>query len=112
MDLIMETRHDKSKKKPKLTPKEERFCYQYVLHLNATRAAISAGYTERSARTTGCTLLTKPNIQARIQHLKDNLAETAGISALRVINEHAKIAFADSGQLRDGMRLARRTERY
>jgi phage terminase small subunit len=86
----------------KLTVKEERFCYQYVLHLNATKACILAGYKENSARVTGCRLLTKANIQKRIKYLKDNLAETAEISALRVLKEHEKIAFADAGQLRDG----------
>jgi hypothetical protein len=31
-------------KDKELTPKEERFCYEYVLYLNATKAAINAGY--------------------------------------------------------------------
>ena len=47
----------------KLTAKEEKFCYQYVLHLNAAKAATNAGYSEHSARITGCRLLTKTNIQ-------------------------------------------------
>jgi len=85
----------------KLTPKEERFCYEYLLHLNATKAAISAGYSEKTARQIGARLLSKVDIQTRVQHLKDNLAETAGISALRVIKEHEKIAFTDAGQIRD-----------
>ncbi|MDR3128758.1 MAG: terminase small subunit [Tannerellaceae bacterium] len=89
-------------KEVKLTAKEERFCYQYVLLLNATKAAISAGYAERSANVTGCRLLTKPNIQGRVEQLKRNLSETAEISALKVLKEHEKIAFADAGQLRDG----------
>jgi phage terminase small subunit len=70
--------------------------------LNATQAAINAGYSEISARSKGCQLLTKVNIRKQIGRLKDNLAETAGISALRVLKEHEKIAFADAGQLRDG----------
>jgi phage terminase small subunit len=88
--------------KAKLTAKEEHFCYQYVLLLNATQAAINAGYSEISARSKGCQLLTKVNIQEHIKHLKDHLAATAEISALRVLKEHEKIAFADAGQLRDG----------
>jgi len=86
----------------KLTDREERFCYEYVLHLNASKAAIKAGYSEKSARSKGSQLLTKVNIQNRINYLKENLAETSGISALRVLKEHEKIAFADAGQLRDG----------
>ena len=83
----------------KLTAKEERFCYQYVLHLNATKACVLAGYSENSARVTGCRLLTKANIQERIKYLKDNLAETAEISALRVLKEHEKIAFSSIAHL-------------
>ncbi len=98
----MAIKGNENKNELKLTAKEERFCYQYVLHLNASKACILAGYAERSARVTGCRLLTKANIQERIKYLKDNLAETAEISALRVLKEHEKIAFADAGQLRDG----------
>lgn len=82
-----------SENKP-LTNKEERFCYEYLANgFNATRACIKAGYAEKSARVTGARLLAKANIQDRIQQMKDNLAETAGISALMIANEHAKIAF-------------------
>ena len=83
----------------KLSPKEEKFCYEYVLHLNATKAAILAGYSEKTARSIGCENLTKPHIQKRIKYLKDNLAETAGISALRVLKEHEKIAFSSIAHL-------------
>lgn len=82
-----------------LSGKEERFCYEYVLHLNATKAAINAGYSERSARVTACRLLTKANIQNRVNHLKENLADTAEISALKIINEHSKIAFSSIAHL-------------
>ena len=83
----------------KLTPKEERFCYEYVLHLNATKAAILAGYSERTARGIGCENLTKPHIQKRIKHLKGNLSEASEISALRVLKEHEKIAFSSIANL-------------
>lgn len=86
----------------KLTAKEERFCYQYVLHLNATKACVLAGYSEKTAYAAGSRLLRNVKVQERIKYLKDNLAETAEISALRVLKEHEKIAFADAGQLRDG----------
>jgi phage terminase small subunit len=78
----------------KLTDKQEKFCYEYVLHLNATKAAINAGYSENSAKEIGCENLTKPNIQARIKYMQDNLAETAQLSALRVLKEHEKIAYS------------------
>ena len=78
----------------KLTPKEERFCQEYVLLLNATRAAVNAGYSEKTARSIGSQNLTKLNIQNKISELKNNLAETSEISALRVIKEHEKLAFS------------------
>lgn len=82
-----------------LTDREERFCYEYVLHLNASKAACIAGYSERSSRVTASRLLAKTNIQARIQKMRDNLAETAQISALKVIKEHEKMAFSSMGSL-------------
>lgn len=78
----------------KLTDKQEKFCYEYVLHLNASKAAINAGYSESSSRQMGSYLLTIPNIQERIRYMQNNLAETAQLSALRVLKEHEKIAYS------------------
>jgi phage terminase small subunit len=83
----------------KLTAKEERFCYQYVLHLNATKSCILAGYSEKTAYAAGSRLLRNVKVQERIKYLKDHLAETAGISALRVLKEHEKIAFSSIAHL-------------
>lgn len=82
-----------------LSDREERFCYEYVLHLNATKAAVNAGYRGSAVRVTASRLLSKANIQTRIKHLKDNLADTAEISALKIINEHSKIAFSSIAHL-------------
>ena len=82
-----------------LTDKQERFCYEYCLDLNATQAAIRAGYSENTARSIASQLLTKLNIQNRIKQMQDNLAETAGLSRLRVISEHMKIAFSSIAHL-------------
>lgn len=86
----------------KLTAKEERFCYEYCIDFNATQAAIRAGYSFKTAGAIGAENLKKPKIQKRIKAMRDNLAETAGISALRIINEHSKIAFSHAGRIRDG----------
>lgn len=50
----------------KMTPKQKRFCDEYLIDLNATQAAIRAGYSEKTARATGNENLTKPNIKAYI----------------------------------------------
>ena len=86
----------------KLTDKQERFCYEYCIDFNATQAAIRAGYSERSAAEIGRQNLMKLEIQTRIKEMQTNLSETAGISALKVINEHAKIAFSGISKLKDG----------
>jgi phage terminase small subunit len=51
----------------KLTDKQLAFIEHYLTHWNATKAAIDAGYSEKTARTTGSENLTKPDIQAAIQ---------------------------------------------
>lgn len=83
----------------KLTAKQERFCYEYCIDFNATQAAIRSGYSEKTAYASGAENLRKPQIQTRIKEMQNNLAETAGISALRVIKEHEKIAFSSIAHL-------------
>lgn len=85
-----------------LTDKQERFCYEYCIDYNATQAAIRAGYSSKTAAEIGRQTLNKRQIKDKIKQLQESLAETAGISALRVIQEHAKIAFSNAGQIRDG----------
>ena len=85
----------------KLTDKQEKFCYEYVLHLNATKAAINAGYSEKTVFIIGSENLRKPYIKERIRYMQDNLAETAQLSALRVLKEHEKIAFNDEEKTAD-----------
>ena len=85
----------------KLTDKQERFCYEYCIDFNATKAAIRAGYSEKTAFTIGSENLRKPYIQDRVKEMRSNLSETAGISALKIINEHAKIAFSGIAKLKD-----------
>ena len=51
----------------KLTKKQQIFCDKYIETLNASQAAIYAGYSEKTARQTGYENLTKPYIQEYIQ---------------------------------------------
>lgn len=51
----------------KLTAKQQRFCDEYLIDLNATQAAIRAGYSEKTARSIAAENLTKPDIQEYIQ---------------------------------------------
>lgn len=85
-----------------LNDKQERFCYEYCIDLNATQAAIRAGYSKKTASSIGAENLTKPNIKKRISEMQANLAATSGITALKIINEHAKIAFSNASKFRNG----------
>jgi Phage terminase, small subunit len=83
----------------KLTFKQERFCQEYQIDLNATQAYKRAGYSANSdviAASEGFKLLRNPKIKQRIDELQKQLAEKTGITAERVLNELAKIAFADT----------------
>ncbi|WP_295237026.1 terminase small subunit [Veillonella sp.] len=53
-----------------MTPKQEKFCIEYLVDMNGTQAAIRAGYSERTARSIGQRLLTNVDIQMRIAELK------------------------------------------
>ena len=55
-----------------LTPKQKRFCDEYLIDLNATQAAIRAGYSEKTARAIGNENLTKPYIK---EYIKKRMAE-------------------------------------
>jgi phage terminase small subunit len=82
-----------------LNDRQEKFCYEYCMDFNGTQAAIRAGYSQKTAGVIATENLKKPNIQARIKKMQDNLAETAGLSRLRVLNEHMKMAFSSIAHL-------------
>lgn len=67
--------------KGKLTPKQERFVAEYLIDLNATQAAIRAGYSAKTAAAIGHENLTKPEIAAEVEKRQAKLGETAGIDA-------------------------------
>lgn len=69
-----------------LTPKQEMFCKEYIIDLNATQAAIRAGYSEKTAKEIGCENLTKPNVSKRVQELLDERSKRTEISADYVLN--------------------------
>jgi phage terminase small subunit len=78
-----------------LNDRQELFCKQYLIDLNATQAAIRAGYDEPSARQTGSKLLSYADVQDRIQGLMDKRGQKLEITADKVIQELARIGFYD-----------------
>lgn len=81
----------------KLTEKQKIFAKEYLIDLNATKAAIRAGYSQRTAYSQGQRLLKNVEIQTLISKLMEERSERTEITADRVIQEIAKIAFADIG---------------
>ena len=78
-----------------LTDKQLRFCEEYVVDMNATQAAIRAGYSEKTANEQASRLLANVSVQEKISLLKKELSEKTGVNAQMVINELARIAFGD-----------------
>jgi phage terminase small subunit len=79
----------------KLTPKQQKFVAEYLIDLNATQAAIRAGYSARTARNIANELLTKPHIQAELQKRRGKIEKKLEISQEAVISELAAIIQAN-----------------
>lgn len=79
----------------KLTDKQKKFVDEYLIDLNATQAAIRAGYSAKTAFTIGNENLRKPYIQACIQKRQSKLQESTEITQERVLMELASIAFVN-----------------
>lgn len=83
-----------------LTEKQRIFCERYCTHWNATKAAIEAGHSEKTAHSIGWENLKKPEIQQYIKHIKDNALEFAGVTLLRNAQELAKVAYGSGADIR------------
>lgn len=80
----------------KLTAKQQRFCDEYLIDLNATQAAIRAGYSEKTAMEQGYQLLQKTSVQEYIQERKADRVERTEITQDMVLRELAIIAFSNA----------------
>lgn len=88
-----------------MNPKQQRFVEEYLVDLNATQAAIRAGYSAKTAGQQAFDLLKKPEIQSAISTARKALSERTNVTAERIVAELAKIGFSDLRQLFDGGRL-------
>lgn len=82
-----------------LTPKQQEFVRQYLVDLNATQAAIRAGYSARTAEWIGPQLLGKTHVAKAIQTAIEQRSTKTEITAERVLRELASIAFLDPADL-------------
>lgn len=82
-----------------LTPKQERFLAEYLIDLNATQAAIRAGYSAKTAHASGHENLKKPEVAEAIQAAMKQREQRTHITQDRVLQELARIAFFDIRKL-------------
>jgi len=85
----------------KLTEKQKRFCEEYLIDLNATQAAIRAGYSAKNANNIASENLAKPNIRTHIDEALAERSKRTGINADRVLRELARIAFVNADEVID-----------
>lgn len=80
----------------KLTAKQQRFCDEYLIDLNATQAAIRSGYSEKTAYSAGQRLLKNVEVQNYIAERKADRVERTEITQDMVLRELAIIAFSNA----------------
>ena len=78
-----------------LSPKQQRFVDEYLIDLNATQAAIRAGYSARTAAEMGYENLRKPQIVTAIAEARKSQQTRTLITADRVLLEVARLSFYD-----------------
>ncbi len=89
-----------------LTPKQEAFCQQYAIDLNATAAARRAGYSEKTVHVQGPRLLANVRVASRIAELQDEVAERTKLSVDGVVVKLADLrdAAIAAGQMGPAIR--------
>ena len=77
-----------------MTKKQKRFVEEYLIDLNATQAAIRAGYSVKTANEQSSQLLAKLSIQQAVSEAMAERSKRTGVNQDRVVVELARIAFA------------------
>lgn len=85
----------------KLTEKQKVFCEEYLIDLNATQAAIRAGYSPRTANEQGNRLLANVSVRAYVDKAIAERSKRTGINQDRVMRELARIAFVNANNVID-----------
>jgi phage terminase small subunit len=82
-----------------LTPKQQMFVKEYLVDLNATQAAIRAGYSAKTADAQSSRLLVNVKVAEALKAAMDARAEKTDITAERVLVELGRVAFGNQRQL-------------
>lgn len=78
-----------------LTPKQKQFVSEYLIDLNATQAAIRAGYSKKTADVQGVRMLGNVKVQEALNKAMNKREQRTEITQDRVLKELAKIAFSN-----------------
>ena len=78
-----------------ITDKQQRFVQEYLIDLNATKAAVRAGYSPRTANEQGARLLAKVSIRSAVEKAMKDRETRTHITQDRVLQELARLAFSD-----------------
>lgn len=84
-----------------LEPKQLRFCQEYIIDLNATKAAIRAGYAPDSASMQGARLIANDKVQEELARLQAKVANKLELTAERVLREAMRVGFSDISEAFD-----------
>lgn len=87
--------------KSQLTERQRSFAEEYIKDFNGKQAAIRAGYAESGAKVEASRLLTHANVSRYYAYLVSKRTERTLVTADRVVEEIAKIAFHDVNELMD-----------
>lgn len=79
----------------KLNDQQLKFALKYYETMNATEAALHAGYSKKSAKQQGSRLLTHDDVSAYISELKKEAARKSEVTVQRCIQELADLAFVN-----------------
>ena len=79
-------------KQPKLSKRQEEFCQQFLVDLNATKSAVRSGYTETTAKANCGRMLADPKVKARINELKAERTKRTHIEVDDVIERLVRVA--------------------
>lgn len=84
-----------------LNPKQQKFVLEYLKDLNATQAAIRAGYSAKTAYAQGSRLLSHAEVSAAVGKKQEKALTHLDVTAERIIRERARLAFFDPRKLFD-----------
>ncbi len=101
----MASEHDNVQKR--LAPMQQRFVEEYLVDLNATQAAIRAGYSAKTAESCGSRLLINVKVQAAIAVRRERLLKRTEWTQERVVRQLESIVESDIGNLFEALESGR-----